>query len=124
MNKVELMGRLTKDPEIRYTQTSNTPVANFTLAVNRRWKKDTERQADFINIVAWNKTAEFVSKYFQKGLQVIVIGRMENDSYENSKGEKVYKTNVIAEEVFFAESKKEQPEQETNEVVEEDDLPF
>lgn len=78
MNKVILLGRLTKDPETRYTQSTNTQVTSFTLAVNRRFvKQGEERQADFINCVAWNKTAEFVSKYFRKGQQVGVIGRIQ-----------------------------------------------
>ena len=78
MNKVILMGRLTRDPEVRYTQTSNTLVASFSLAVNRRFvRQGEERQADFINCVAWNKTGEFVSKYFKKGQQVGVIGRLQ-----------------------------------------------
>lgn len=78
MNKTILMGRLTKDPDTRYTQTTNTQVTSFTLAVNRRFAKEGEQQADFINIVAWSKTAEFVSKYFKKGQQVGVIGRNTN----------------------------------------------
>lgn len=101
------MGRLTKDPEIRYTQTTNTMVASFNLAVNRRFVKEgQERQADFINIVAWNKTAEFVSKYFKKGQQVGVIGRIETRNYDDKDGKKVYVTEVVAEEVYFADSKK------------------
>ena len=102
------MGRLTKDPEIRYTQTTNTMVASFNLAVNRRFVKEgQERQADFINIVAWGKTAEFVSKYFKKGQQVAVAGRIETRNYDDAQGQKRYVTEVIAEEVYFADSKKE-----------------
>ena len=109
MNKTILMGRLTKDPDIRYTQTNNTMVAQFTLAVNRRFvKPGEERQADFINIVAWSKTAEFVSKYFKKGQQVGVIGRIQTRNYEKEDGTKVYVTEVVAEEVYFADSKKEE----------------
>ena len=107
MNKVVLMGRLTKDPDIKCTQ-SNTQVASFSLAVNRRFaKQGEERQADFINIVAWSKTAEFVSKYFRKGQQVGVIGRIQTRNYDDDKGTKHYITEVIAEEVYFADSKKE-----------------
>ena len=105
MNKVILLGRLTKDVETRYTQTNNSLVATFTLAVNRRFAKEgEERQTDFINIVAWGKTGEFSSKYFKKGLQVAVVGRLQNRSYEDSNGQKKYITEVIAEEVYFADS--------------------
>ena len=108
MNKVILMGRLTKDPEVRYTQTNNTLVASFTLAVNRRFaRQGEERQADFFNIVAWNKTGEFVSKYFKKGQQVAVIGRLQTRNWDDDQGQKHYVTEVIAEETYFADSKKE-----------------
>ena len=108
MNKAILMGRLTKEPETRYTQSTNKQVTSFTLAVNRRFAKEgEERQADFINIVAWGKTAEFCSKYFKKGRQVGVIGRIQTRNYEDDKGVKHYITEVIAEEVYFADSKKE-----------------
>lgn len=99
---------MTRDPETRYTQTTNTQVTSFTLAVNRRFtKQGEERQADFINIVAWNKTAEFVSKYFKKGQQVGVIGRLQTRNYEDDKGTKHYITEVIAEETYFADSKRD-----------------
>ena len=108
MNKVVLMGRLTKDPETRYTQTNNTLVASFSLAVNRRFtKQGEERQADFINIVAWNKTGEFCSKYFKKGQQVGVIGRIQTRTWEDDNKVKHYITEVIAEEAYFADSKKD-----------------
>ena len=108
MNKVILMGRLTKDPETRYTQSTNTQVTSFTLAVNRRFVKDgEERQADFINIVAWNKTAEFCSKYFKKGQQVGVIGRLQVRNWEDEQGQKHYVTEVVAEEAYFADSKRD-----------------
>ena len=106
MNKIVLMGRLTKNPEIRHTQ-NNTMVTNFTLAVNRRFAKEGEQQADFINTIAWSSTAEFVSKYFKKGQQVGVIGRIQTRNYEDGNGKKVYVTEVVAEEVYFADSKKE-----------------
>lgn len=131
MNKAILMGRLTRDPEVRYTSTTNTMVASFGLAVNRRFaKQGEERQADFINIVAWNKTAEFVSKYFKKGQQVSIIGRIETRKYEDKDGKTVYVTEVIAEEVYFADSKKEDntnaPFENTQDFtpVTDDDLPF
>ncbi len=107
MNKVILMGRLTKDPEVRYTQNNNTLVAKFNLAVNRRFVKEgEERQADFITIIAWNKTGEFCSKYFKKGQQVGIIGRIQTRNWEDDQGQKRYATEVIAEEVYFADSKK------------------
>ena len=108
MNKVELIGRLTKDPEVRYTQTNNVPVASFTLAVNRRFVKEgEERQADFINIVAWNKTAEFCNNYFRKGQQIAVVGRIQTRTWDDDQGQKHYTTEVVAEEVYFADSKKD-----------------
>lgn len=124
MNKVILLGRLTKDPEVRYTQTNNTLVSSFTLAVNRRFTKEGERQADFINIVAWNKTGEFASKYFQKGQQVGVIGRLQTRNWDDQDGKKHYVTEVIAEEVYFADSKKETIEEEPKEFEPLEDLPF
>ncbi len=106
MNKVILMGRLTRDPEVRYTQNTNTLVASFSLAVNRRFtKQGEERQADFINIVAWSKTGEFCSKYFKKGQQVGIIGRIQTRTWDDEQGQKHYVTEVIAEEVYFADSK-------------------
>ena len=108
MNKVILMGRLTRDPEVRYTQTNNTVVANFSLAVNRRFTAPgTERQADFINVVAWNKTGEFCGKYFKKGQQVAVVGRLQTRTWDDANGQKHYVTEVIAEEAYFADTKKD-----------------
>ena len=130
MNKVILLGRLTRDPETRYTQTSNMQVTSFTLAVNRRFvKQGEERQADFINCVAWNKTAEFVSKYFKKGQQVGVIGRIQTRNYDDEQGTKHYITEVIAEEVYFAGDKKDATQNEVQatddfEITNQDDLPF
>ena len=107
MNKVILMGRLTRDPEVRYTTTNNTLVASFSLAVNRRFTREGDSQtADFINITAWSKTGEFVSKYFKKGQQVAVIGRIQTRSWDDQQGQKRYATDVVAEEVYFADSKK------------------
>ena len=108
MNKVVLMGRLTRDPEMRFTQGNNTAVCSFSLAVNRRFKQEGQPDADFINVVAWAKTAEFVSKYFTKGQQVGVIGRIQTRNYDDKDGKKVFVTEVVAEEAYFAESKKEQ----------------
>lgn len=108
MNKVILLGRLTKDAEVRYTQNNNTLVSSFTLAVNRRFiKQGEERQADFINIVAWSKLGEFISKYFKKGQQVVIVGRIQTRNYEDDNGQKHYITEIIAEEAYFADSKKD-----------------
>ena len=108
MNKAILMGRLTSDPEVRYTQTTNTIVVNFALAVNRRFvRQGEERQADFINIVAWNKTAEFCSKYFKKGQQVGIIGRIQTRTWDDEEEKKHYVTEVVAEQIYFADSKRE-----------------
>ena len=114
MNKVVLMGRLTKDTEMRATQ-SGTGVCSFSLAVNRRFKQEGQPDADFINVTAWAKTAEFVSKYFTKGQQVGVIGRIQTRNYDDKDGKKVYVTEVVAEEVYFADSKKEQSNVTTSE---------
>ena len=108
MNKVILMGRLTRDPETRYTQTNNTLVSSFSLAVNRRFvRQGEERQADFINIVAWSKLGEFCSKYFKKGQQVGIIGRLQTRTWDDDQGVKHYVTEVIAEEAYFADSKRD-----------------
>ena len=102
------MGRLTKDPEIRYTQTNNTLVATFSIAVNRRFTREGDTvTADFFNVTAWSKTGEFVSKYFKKGQQVAVVGRLQNRNWDDQNGQKHYATDVIAEEVDFAGSKAE-----------------
>ena len=107
MNKVVLMGRLTKDPELRYTNTNNTPLSSFSLAVNRRFtRQGEERQADFINITAWGKTAEFVKNYFTKGMQVAVVGRIQTRSWDDEAGKRHYATDVVAEETYFADSKR------------------
>ena len=104
MNKVELMGRLTKDPESRGE--GNGFVARYTLAVDRRYtKKEGEKETDFLNIVAFGKGGEFAAKYFKKGMKVVVIGRIQTGSYTNKDGQKVYTTDIIAEEQEFAESK-------------------
>ena len=102
MNKWIGMGRLTKDPETRYTQ-NNKAVTTFTIAINRRFNKD---ETDFIPVVTWGKTAEFAGNYFTKGLQVAVIGSVQTRTYE-SNGTKHYVTEVIADEVYFADSKRD-----------------
>lgn len=108
MNKVILMGRLTGDPEVRYgTGERNMAAGRYTLAVNRRYQRNGEQQADFIRCVAFDKAAEFAEKYFRKGMRVCVTGRIRTGSYTNREGQKVYTTDVIIEEQEFAESKKE-----------------
>ncbi len=108
MNKVILMGRLTRDPEVRYTQTNNTLVASFSLAINRRFvRQGEERQADFINVVAWSKLGEFCSKYFKKGQQVSIVGRLQTRTWDDEQGQKRYITEVVAEEAYFADSRKD-----------------
>lgn len=107
MNKVILMGRLTKDAELRYTSGNNTAVCSFTLAVNKRFQKQgEERKADFINCQAWEKNAEFISKYFQKGSQIAVVGRIQTRTWDDNEGKKHYVTEVVVDESYFTESKK------------------
>jgi single-strand DNA-binding protein len=111
MNKSILLGRLTKNPEIRYSQANNIKVANFTLAVNRKYvKPGEERQADFINIVTYSKLAEFAEKYLKQGLQICLSGRIQTRTYEDNNGQKRYVTEIIAEEIDFADSPKKADE--------------
>ena len=138
MNIVTLIGRLTTDPEIRTTETNNMIIANFSLAVNRRFVKEgEERQADFIRIVGFGKTAEFIQKYYKKGQQVAIQGRIQTRTWDDDQGQKHYATEVIAEQCFFADSKKDNTEGQTdftntvaqagiavNEFASADDLPF
>jgi single-strand DNA-binding protein len=107
MNKVILMGRLTRDPEVRYSQgDASTAIARFSLAVDRRFKRDGEDQtADFINCVAFGRTAEFMERYARKGTKFVVEGRIQTGSYTNKDGQKVYTTDVVVENIEFAESK-------------------
>lgn len=105
INKVILMGRLTKDPELRYTN-NKTPVCSFTIAVNNGYGE--KQQTDFVNCLAWNKTAEFVTKYFTKGKMIIVIGRITTRSWETQDGKRAYATEVVANEVSFGETKSSQ----------------
>lgn len=127
MNKVELIGRITKDLELRYTQ-SQKPVLSFSIAVNKR--VNGENSADFISCVAWNTTAEFISKYFKKGQAIAVIGRLQNRSYEDDKG-KHYITEVVVEETEFVGTKADKKEDEEKQYEGfyenynyENDLPF
>ena len=145
INKAILMGRLTRDPELRHTG-SGTPVCSFSIAIDNGYGEN--RQTDFINCVAWNKTAEFVEKYFTKGRMIIVVGRISTRTWEGQDGKKNYVTEVVASEVSFGESKRnaeeggytapskavptdapvpEMPQQEEDEFVAletNDDLPF
>lgn len=121
MNKVILLGRLTKDPDVRYTQSENMlAIARYTLAVDRRFKKEGQPSADFINCVAFGKSAEFAEKYMTKGRLFGVIGRIQNRNYENDKKEKVYVTEIVVDEQYFADSKKED-KKDLSELLKEDD---
>lgn len=104
MNNVVLIGRLTRDPEVRMT-TSNTAVGRYTLAVDRRFKKEGEQNADFIPCIAFGKAAEFAEKYLNKGMKIAVTGRIQTGSYTNRDGQKVYTTDIVVETQEFAESK-------------------
>lgn len=115
MNKVILMGRLTRDPEVRYSQGQDqTAIARYTLAVNRRYTTQSGQQADFISCVAFGRAGEFAEKYFRKGQQVLVTGRIQTGSYTNKDGQKVYTTDVIVEDQEFAESKGSGPAESTH----------
>lgn len=109
MNKVIIMGRLTRDPEIRYSQGENSlAIGRFTLAVDRRFKRDGDQQtADFISCLSFGKVAEFEEKYFKQGTKVIITGRIQTGNYTNKDGQKVYTTEVVVEEQEFAEGKKD-----------------
>ena len=102
MNKIILIGRLTRDPEIRYsTNDNNTAIARYTLAVNRPFRKNGEQQADFLPCIAFGKTAEFAEKYLAKGMRVAVEGRIQTGSYTNQEGQKIYTTDVVVERQEF-----------------------
>lgn len=127
MNKVHLIGNLTKDPELRYTK-NNTPVASYTIAINNRYGE--QQQTDYINISTWGKSGEFVSKYFKKGQPIAITGRLKNKNYE-SNGVKHYSMEVITEDIEFVGSKKEEVKIEPREEFvpsfskdDFDDLPF
>lgn len=106
MNKVVLMGRLTRDPEVRYSQGNNTTtVARFSLAVDRRIKRENEASVDYINCVSFGKSAEFAEKYFRKGTKIVICGRIQTGSYTNRDEQKVYTADIVIEEQDFAESK-------------------
>lgn len=106
MNKVSITGRMVKDPEVRYAQNEKaTAIARFTLAVNRKHKQEGQPNADFINCVAFGHDAEFIEKYFRKGMKAEVSGRIQTGSYKNKDGQTVYTTDIFVEEIDFGESK-------------------
>lgn len=105
MNKVILIGRLTRDTEIRVSPSNNTKIATFTLAVDRKYKREGAAQADFFNCVAFGKQADFAEKYLKQGTKMVVTGRVEIDSYTNKEGQKAYSTKIMVDELEFAESK-------------------
>ena len=132
INKVILMGRLTRDPEMRHTN-SGTPVTTFSIAIDNGYGDN--KRTDFVNCLAWNKTAEFVTKYFTKGKMIIVIGRITTRSWETQDGKRAYATEVVANEVSFGETKsspqtaaqppmQDDDEDFTPQDEEDDDLPF
>ena len=130
MNKIILKGRICKDIIIRYTQTTNVAVTSFSVAVDRPTKQGEEKKTDFINCVAYSKTAEFVNKYFKKGQEILVIGRLQNRNWDDQNGQKHYVTEVIVENVEFCGSKQTTETNEIQEFINEsdytsdDDLPF
>lgn len=129
MNKVILMGRLVRDPEVRYSQ-GNEPmaVARYTLAANRRFKRQGEQNVDFIGCVAFGKAGEFAEKYFKKGQMVSVVGRLQVRSWDDNEGKKRWSTDVVIEEQYFAESKAQSGKQEDNfpaaDDIDDDECPF
>ena len=104
MNKVILIGRFVRDPELRYT-TNDRCCANFSIAVDRKYKQEGQQDADFPRVIAWGKTAEFIEKYFRQGMKIVIEGRIQTGKYTNKDGQTVYTTDVVAESVEFAESK-------------------
>ena len=128
MNKVHLIGNLTRDPELRYTK-HNTPVASYTIAINTRYGE--LQETNFINITSWGKSGEFVSKYFKKGQPIALTGRLKNKNYEDSQGIKHYSIEVITEYIEFVGNKKQEEVQfvdeynlENEEIINDDELPF
>lgn len=125
LNHISLMGRLTRDPELRYTN-SGTAVASFSIAVDRDFSKD--RETDFINIVAWKKTGEFVSRYFSKGDLIVISGRLQMRDWTDREGGKRTSAEVIAESVYFGGSRKDKPEENVQpvytELEDDGELPF
>ena len=115
MNKIILMGRLTRDAEVRYLSGEKSiAIAKFSLAVDRRFKREGEAEADFFNCTAFGKQAEFVEKYLKQGTKILLTGRVQNDNYTNKEGQKVYSVSIMAEEIEFAESKGNSDTQQQN----------
>lgn len=113
MNNVSLVGRLVRDPEVRYGQNESVSVAKFLLAVERKWKRDGEPTVDFINCTVFGKSAEFTEKYFRKGMRVAITGRIQTGSYKNKDGQTVFTTEIIVESQEIAQSKSESNESST-----------
>ena len=112
MNKVIMMGRLVRDPETRYGGANNTAIARFTIAVDRRFKREGQPEADFFRCVAFGKLGEFVDRYLRKGTKIVLDGELQNDNYEDKNGQKVYGMQIIANNIEFAESKRATQENE------------
>jgi single-strand DNA-binding protein len=125
LNKVILMGRFTRDPELKSTP-QGVSTCSFALAVDRNFTREgEERKADFINCVAWRSTAEFISKYFRKGSMAAIEGSIQTRSWDDNEGKKRYATDVVVRQIYFAESKKDEPEAPVfSPMGEEDGLPF
>ncbi|MGN0356035.1 MAG: single-stranded DNA-binding protein [Muricoprocola sp.] len=136
MNRVILMGRLTKNPEIKYAgKENNMAVARYTLAVNRRYRREGEQEADFISCVTFGKSAEFAQKYLRKGIRIVISGRISTGNYKDKDGKTIYTTDVIVEEHEFAQNKESNPSSETEKgdgsdsdgfmnVPEDEEIPF
>lgn len=105
MNKIIITGRLVRDPEVRYAQATSTAICRYTLAVDRRFKKEGEPEADFFNCTVFGKSAEFAEKYFKQGTKILVVGRVQNNNYTNREGQKVHNVQILVEEQELAESK-------------------
>lgn len=124
MNNVSLVGRLVRDPEVRYGQNESVSVAKFSLAVERKWKRDGEPTVDFINCTVFGKSAEFTEKYFRKGMRVAITGRIQTGSYKNKDGQTVFTTEIIVESQEIAQSKSESNESSTDSNAEAGKSPY
>ena len=129
MNRIIIKGRLTADPELKYTEANNAAYVHFSVAVDRKFKQEGQPTADFFNLTAWNKTSEFIGNYFKKGQEILVEGRLQNRSWQTETGENRYATDIIVESVEFCGSKKDNSEENTVESIPENsnidsDLPF
>ena len=133
-NKVIMGGRLTSDPELKQTQ-SGLSVVSFSIAVNRKAKQGEEQKTDFFNVTAWRQTAEFIARYFKKGSSICIVGSLQNSSWTDQNGQKHYRTDIVADEVMFVDSKSDSPSLATpaysspvtpkfEEIKTDEDLPF